>query len=75
VAVAERWPEAGCHPDAARTNIVTFRPPDADALLTHLAGAGVRAGTIAPGIVRLVTHHDIDDDELELACKALAEAP
>jgi threonine aldolase len=75
VAVAERWPDAGCDPDAARTNIVTFRPPDADALITHLAGAGVRAGTIAPGVVRLVTHHDVDDDDVELACKALAEAP
>jgi threonine aldolase len=75
LAVAERWPHAGCDPDAPRTNIVTFRPPNADAVLAHLQEAGVRAGTIAPGTVRLVTHRDVDDDEVELACKALAGAP
>jgi hypothetical protein len=35
----------------------------------------VLAGTIAPGVVRLVTHHDVDDDDLERARKALASAP
>jgi threonine aldolase len=75
LAVAERWPDGGCDPDAARTNIVTFRPPNADDVVVHLEEAGVRAGTIAPGTVRLVTHRDVDDDGLELACKALAGAP
>jgi hypothetical protein len=35
----------------------------------------VLAGTIAPGVVRLVTHHDVDDDGIEGAAKALASAP
>ncbi len=75
LAVAERWPEAGCRPESVRTNIVTFRPPDAPGVLAHLEAEGVRAGTIAPGTVRLVTHHDIDDDGIERACKALASVP
>ena len=58
---------AGCQPDRVRTNIVTFRHPDADALLAHLGAEGIRAGTIAPGIVRLVTHHDVGDDDIERA--------
>ncbi len=75
LAVAERWPDAGCDPAAVRTNIVTFRPPDALGVLAHLQGAGIRAGTIAPGTVRLVTHRDVDDHDVDLACKALAAAP
>jgi threonine aldolase len=73
-AVAERWPGA-CDAAGVRTNIVTFRPPDADALVAHLAGEGVLAGTIAPGVVRFVTHRDVGDDGVERARKALATAP
>ena len=74
-AVAERWPEGGCDPAAIRTNVVTWRHPRPGALVDHLAAEGVRAGTIAPGVVRLVTHHDVDDDGLDRAVKALAGAP
>ena len=74
-AVAERWPDAGCDPERVTTNIVTFRHPDPAALLGWLADAGVRAGTIAPAVVRLVTHHDIDDDGVDRARKALVTAP
>jgi threonine aldolase len=73
--VSERWPEGGCQPDRVRTNIVTFRHPYADALLAHLGVEGIRAGTIAPGIVRLVTHHDVGDDDIERVGKALQAAP
>jgi threonine aldolase len=74
-AVAQRWPDAGCEPSRIRTNVVTWRHPDTAALLDHLAGEGVAAGTIAPGMVRLVTHHDVDDAGVERAVKALAVAP
>ena len=74
-AVADRWPGAGCDPAAVRTNIVTFSPPSADKVLDHLRGEGVLAGMIAPGVVRLVTHHDIDDEATERAVCALAKAP
>ena len=74
-AVADRWPEAGVEPAAIQTNIVTFSHPDPVALIRHLDGAGVRAGTIAPRRVRLVTHHDVDDEGVDRAVRALASAP
>jgi len=72
-AVADRWP--GFDPASVRTNIVVFHHRDPVALLGHLRSEGVMAGTIAPETVRLVTHHDIDDDGIDRACKALAGAP
>ena len=74
-AVAERWPGAGCDPVAVRTNIVTFRHDDPFGLLRHLEENGVRAGTIAPGVVRFVTHHDVDDAGVDRARRAVAAAP
>ena len=74
-AVAERWPEGGLDPDSVRTNIVTWRHPDAAAVVSHLDGEGVRLGTIAPGVLRLVAHHDVDDDGIERAVKAITAAP
>jgi threonine aldolase len=73
-AVAERWPEAGCDPEQVPTNIVVFHHRDTDSLLGHLRAEGVLAGTIAPGVVRLVTHREIDDAGVERAVKALASA-
>ena len=75
LAVAERWPDSSFDPGAVRTNIVTFRHADTDALLAHLESCGVHGGTIAPGFVRLVTHHDVDDAGIDIACAAIASAP
>lgn len=74
-AVAARWPGIGFDPTAVRTNMVVFRPPDPAALLAHLDAEGVRAGLVAPGAVRLVTHADVDDSGIDLAVKALQTAP
>jgi threonine aldolase len=74
-AVADRWPQGGCDPASARTNIVTWRHGDPGSIVDHLRGEGVLAAPIAPGVLRLVTHHDVDDDGVERACKALASAP
>ncbi|HEV2369909.1 MAG TPA: GntG family PLP-dependent aldolase, partial [Acidimicrobiales bacterium] len=74
-AVQERWPGAGVEPAEVRTNIVTFNHEDPARLLGHLRDNGVRAGTIAPGVVRLVTHHDVDDVGVERALMALAASP
>jgi threonine aldolase len=74
-AVAERWPECGLDPSSVQTNCVLFRHDDTRALIGHLASEGIKAGTIAPRIVRLMTHLDIDDDGVEQARKALASAP
>jgi threonine aldolase len=74
-AVAARWPECGLDPASVTTNVVVFAHPDPPALMGHLQGAGVLAGTIAPGTVRLMTHHDVDDDGIERAVVALTGAP
>jgi threonine aldolase len=71
-AVAERWPAGGCDPERVRTNVVTWRHPDTADLLRHLAAEGIRAGTIAPGVMRFVTHHDVDDDAVDRACKVVS---
>jgi threonine aldolase len=74
-AVAERWPDAGCEPSQVSTNIVMFAHDRPARLLDHLRSEGVLAGTVAPGVVRLMTHHDVDDDGIERAAKALSSAP
>ncbi|HZD66722.1 MAG TPA: beta-eliminating lyase-related protein, partial [Acidimicrobiales bacterium] len=74
-AVADRWPDAGCDPARVTTNIVVFGHRRSDDLLEHLRAEGVLAGSIAPGTVRLVTHHDVDDEGVARAVKALAGAP
>jgi len=74
-AVGDRWPEAGDAVDGVQTNIVTFPHRDTNALLAHFAAHGVLAGTIAPGVARLVTHGDVDDDGIDVARSAIATAP
>jgi len=74
-AVADRWPDAGLDPAKVRTNIVVFSPPAPDKLLDHLRAEGVLASMVGPGVVRLVTHHDVDDAGVERAVAALRAAP
>jgi threonine aldolase len=73
-AVAARWP-GSIDPATVRTNIVTFAHPEPATLLAHLERWGVLAHAVAPGVVRLVTHHDVDDESLERALDALTKAP
>jgi threonine aldolase len=74
-AVAERWPDAGCDPAEVHTNIVLFAHPNAAGFLRWLAGEGVLGVTLGPGIVRFVTHADVDDDQIDRAVKAILGAP
>jgi threonine aldolase len=74
-AVAERFPGSGLDPASVTTNVVVFRPPDAGRFVDHLAANGVLAGTIAPGVVRLMTHLDVDDADLTHAVAAVRSAP
>jgi threonine aldolase len=74
-AVAERWPDGGLDPVSVRTNCAIFRHPHPAGLLDHFRAEGVLAGSIAPGVVRLMTHLDVDDDGIDRARKAIATAP
>jgi threonine aldolase len=74
-AVAERWPDAGCDPARTPTNMVIFTHPTPERVVEHLHAEGILSGTIAPGVLRLVTHNDVDDAGLERAMKAVAGAP
>ena len=74
-AVAERFPESGLDPGTCVTNCVVFAVPDARAVLAHLREAGVLGGTIAPGVVRLMTHLDVDDAAVEQARRVIGTAP
>jgi threonine aldolase len=74
-AVADRWPGCGLDPESVETNCVVFAHPDPGLLLDHLGSAGVLAGTISPGVVRLMTHRDVSDAGIEQAIAAVAGAP
>lgn len=74
-AVSTRWPEALPDPAVVRTNIVVWEHPSPDLLLAHLRDQRVLAGTIGPGLVRIVTHLDLDDDAVAVARRALATSP
>ncbi|MYG58565.1 MAG: low specificity L-threonine aldolase [Acidimicrobiia bacterium] len=78
--VAERWPgtrlgEAEVACGRPLTNVVAFRHSDYLGLLDHLRNEGIRAGLLAPGIVRFVTHLDVDDADIDRAVAALSSAP
>lgn len=75
VAVAERWPDLGLDPLGVRTNIVAFTHPCPRALVDFLELYGVRASVTGATGVRLVTHVDVDDEDIERARLALASAP
>jgi len=74
-AVAQRWPDVDLDPAAVRTNVVVFAHDEPAALLAHLASCGIRAGTIAPGVIRMMTHLDVDDAGVERAVQAIRQAP
>jgi threonine aldolase len=74
-AVAERWPGCGLDPATVRTNILVFTHAEPEKLLAHLEDRGVLAHAIAPGTVRFVTHHDVDDAGVTRAIAALSDAP
>jgi threonine aldolase len=70
--VAECWPGAGLDPERVSTNMVIWSLPNAEEVLAALRADGVLAGTIAPDVLRMVTHLDVDDDDIARASKALA---
>jgi threonine aldolase len=76
--VAGRWPDSlrshTDNNDLAWTNMVVFELEQANELLANLAAEGVLGGLLEPGVVRLVTHNDVDDAAIERAAAVLAAA-
>jgi threonine aldolase len=71
-AAEERWPGSTAAPS---TNIVLTRHADPATVLAHLAANGVRAAELEPGVLRFVTHLDVDDAGLALAIDAVRACP
>jgi threonine aldolase len=72
-AVAAAFPSAAYDPSTCRTNIVAFDHGDARAIVRALETRGILSDTIGPRRVRLVTHHDVDDDDVAFVVSALGE--
>lgn len=70
-AVVEVFGESCIDRASLRTNIVVFRHETPDALIAEMASHGVLIGSIAPNVVRMVTHNDVSDDDIERAIKVL----
>ncbi len=73
-AAADRWPES-LDVALVQTNIIRIEVDDPGVLLGHLADQGVLAVPGSARTVRLVTHADLDDDDVERAIAALGSAP
>ncbi len=58
-----------------QTNIVRIEVADPASLLQHLAAAGVLAVPGSATTVRLVTHADVDDADVDRTVLALGSAP
>jgi threonine aldolase len=68
-AVAARWP-GSVDPARVETNIVRFAPPDPGAVLRTLEEHGVLAVPGSATEVRLVTHADLDDADIDRTISA-----
>jgi threonine aldolase len=70
---AKRLAEAlGADPAEVDTNIVVLQVPDAAGVAAKAAPAGVLVSALGPQFMRLVTHLDVDDEDIEHAVKVLA---
>ena len=73
-ALADRFP-GSVDPERVTTNIVCAATEALPlSFLADLAGQGVRAGTIDQATVRLVTHKDVDDADLDRAVDAITKS-
>jgi len=62
--------EAGYRVEPPETNIVLVDVEDADGFLRSLAGEGVLATPHGPSSIRLCTHLDVGDEEIDTAVEA-----
>jgi threonine aldolase len=73
-AAAARWP-GSVDIALVQTNIVRIDVADPAALLRHLQAAGILAVSGSSTSVRLVTHADVDDDDVARAVAGMESAP
>lgn len=73
-AAASRWP-GSVDPAMVETNIVRVEVGNPGPVLRHLLLAGVLALPANATSIRLVTHSDIDDRDVDRAVAAMARAP
>jgi threonine aldolase len=73
-AAADRWP-GSVDLALVQTNIVRIETTDPAALLAHLDAAGILAVPASSTSVRLVTHADVEDDDVARAVAAMESAP
>lgn len=73
-AAAERWP-GSIEPTQVETNIVRFEHLQPTEVIAHLAAHGVLAVAGSSSVVRLVTHADIDDVDIDRTVTAIETAP
>jgi threonine aldolase len=73
-AAAARWP-GSVDPALVETNIVLVAVPHVGAVLRHLADRGVAALASRAGTIRMVTHADLDDADVDRAVTAIADGP
>jgi len=64
----------GCvEPTDVETNIVVLRVADAHALAAGCRERGVLVGVLGPRLARVLTHLDVDDDDVDEAGRVLAD--
>ncbi len=72
--LADRFPKA-VDPAAVETNMVMVEadgtPWEAPELVDRLDAAGVKVGLMAPGLLRFVTHRDVDQSDVDRTLAAL----
>ncbi|MDT3681327.1 MAG: GntG family PLP-dependent aldolase [Trueperaceae bacterium] len=66
-------PGIGIDMGSVQTNMVYATVADSAALVKRCAARGVGVGAMGPTTVRLVTHHQVNDADLELATQVVTE--
>jgi threonine aldolase len=66
-------PTGAVDPARVHTNVVLMTVPDAAAVVSAAATAGVRLSAVGPTTLRAVTHLDVDDDGITRAVEVLGE--
>jgi threonine aldolase len=61
-------------PATVETNIVVLEVPDASGVVAHCRAADVLVGALDPTHVRLLTHLDLDDEQVDVAAGVVRDA-